>query len=162
MVVQPGDCSAQVARPERLAAVAHQHDDGADIQIRNEDGGVRPDGAARLGMRRLGLNGQVRDLGCGTLPDEIFEPRPRRDDRSQARRLAISLHIPGPIGANQPAQIFEIATRCSRESAPPQSSNLVDLLNGLSREGPSALAQQTMLRAPLFSRRWRNDCSVDR
>src|ERR1700694_1879628 len=66
-----------------------------------------------------GLDDQGRDLSRGTLPDQVLEPCPRNDDRLSSCPLTVPIHIPGAIGANQAAQLLEIAAGCPRDSAPP-------------------------------------------
>jgi len=105
MVGKPGDGQVEVTGPERLAAVPNQRHDRADTAVRNEDGGVR----------------QARDLRSGTLANEIFEPGPRDHDGGRPRGPAISCYVPRAVGVNQPAQFLEIATGCSRGSAPPEA-----------------------------------------
>src|ERR1700737_5436928 len=103
VLVQPGDRKAEVTSPERPGTIAREHHDGAGTKVRDKEGGGR----------------DLRDVGCGTLPDGVLERRPGDDDRGRARSLAVSAYVPGRIGANETAQFIEIAARCPGASAPP-------------------------------------------
>lgn len=126
VLVQPGDGQAEVARTERLGAVAHQDDNGAGTRVGDEDGRGRPGVTAQLGQRRGGLNDQFGDLDRGTLPDEVLERCPRHGNWCGPRSLAVCGYIPRPIGADQSAEFFEIAAGCPRGSAPPRAEREAD------------------------------------
>src|ERR1700737_3706358 len=115
MVVQPGDGQPQVTGPERLAGISKQPPPPARPRVRNQDGGDRLDVSSGLRPWRGRLNDQVGDLGRGTVPDVVLEPRPGDNDGCRPWFLPVTADVPGPIGADQAPQIFEIAAGCPRE-----------------------------------------------